>query len=287
METIQSTAMAPRILIADDDPCVSRAIADRCTKMGFDVEIANNGLQALIKLSERTPDILITDIHMPEVDGVSVLAYLRKIVKQSAHVMVITGNPGQEIVRMCDRLDVSCIHKGRNFWTELITAIAMLYPHRADAIRSAAGQAAEIKLKDRPRVLFVDDDIRVKKFLFHKFEKFGAELLYAADGLRGFWQARREQPSVIVSDYCMPGGGAEYLLAKLRSVPETSNIPVIIQSGRRLSDPVKQRLQQSICGRPGAARILRKTSDAAELFEAMQRFCGFTGGAPGREPLYR
>jgi hypothetical protein len=73
----------------------------------------------------------------------------------------------------------------------------------------------------------------------------------------------------------------------LRSVPETGNIPVIIQSGRRLSDPVKQRLQQSVCGRPGAARILRKTSDAAELFDVMQRFCGFIGAVPGRAPFYR
>jgi CheY-like chemotaxis protein len=46
----------------------------------------------------------------------------------------------------------------------------------------------------------------------------------------------------------MPNGDAEYLLTRLRSVPETRNIPVIVQSGRRLNDAIKQRLRQEICG---------------------------------------
>jgi CheY-like chemotaxis protein len=132
----------------------------------------------------------------------------------------------------------------------------------------------------------VDDDISVKKFFFRKFEKLGAELLYAADGNRGFWKARREEPTVIVADYCMPNGDAEYLLTRLRSVPETSNIPVIVQSGRRLNDAIKQRLRQEICGQPGAARILQKSRDAGELFETLQRLCGFASNLDG-ELLYQ
>jgi CheY-like chemotaxis protein len=114
----------------------------------------------------------------------------------------------------------------------------------------------------------------------------GAELLYAADGMRGFWMARREEPTVIISDYCMPNGNAEYLLARLRSVPETSGIPVIVQSGRRLNDSIKQRLRREICGRPGATRILQKSVDARELFEALQRLCGFVSDLDG-ELLYQ
>jgi CheY-like chemotaxis protein len=286
MDKFKTNKVAPKILIADDDPCVLRAVADRCARMGFEVETATGGLQALIKASQHQPDVLVIDVHMPEVDGLSVLAYLRDIAKKSLHVVVVTGNPGQEIAERCEGFDVSCIHKGHNFWNEFEARLAELYPRRAVAIRQSGKRSAKIKVRIRPRVLLVDDDISVKKFFFAKFEKLGAELLYAADGNRGFWMARREEPTVIVADYCMPNGNAEYLLTRLRSVPETSSIPVIVQSGRRLNDEIKQRLRQEISGQPGAARILRKSFDVGELFEALQRLCGFASDLDG-ELLYR
>lgn len=193
---------------------------------------------------------------------------------------------GREIAETCEGFDVSCIHKGRSFWTELETSLLMIYPQRAAAIRRSKQGSAHIEVKERPRVLLVDDDISVKKIFFHQFEKLGAELLYAADGVSGYWKARREEPTVIVADYRMPNGGAEYLLTRLRSTPETAGIPVIVQSGRRLNNAIKQRLRREIHGQPAATRILQKSFDARELFEALQRLCGFTGDLDG-ELLYR
>jgi CheY-like chemotaxis protein len=286
MDQSKRNKVAPKILIADDDPCVLRAVADRCARMGFDVETATNGLQALIKAGQHQPDTLVIDVHMPEVDGISVLAYLPDIAKKSLHVIVVTGHPGQEIVEKCKGLDASCIQKGHNFWKELEASLTGIYPHKAVAIRQSGERSAKIEVRKRPRVLLVDDDISVKKFFFRRFEKLGAELLYAADGMRGFWMARREWPTVIVSDYYMPNGDAEYLLTRLRYTPETRNIPVIVQSGRRLNDLIKQRLRQQICGQPGATRILQKSFDTRELFEALQRLCGFASDLDG-ELLYQ
>lgn len=286
MDKFKTNKVTPKMLIADDDPCVLRAVADRCIRMGFDVETASSGLQALIKASQHQPDVLVIDVHMPEVDGLSVLAYLSDIAKRSLHVMVVTGNPGQEIAERCEGFDACCIHKGNNFWNEFEARLIAIYPHRAVAIEQSGKRSAKIEVKERPRILLVDDDISVKKFFFRKFEKLGAELLYAADGNRGFWKARREEPTVIVADYCMPNGDAEYLLTRLRSVPETRNIPVIVHSGRRLNDAIKQRLRQEICGQPGAARILQKSADAGELFETLQRLCGFASSLDG-ELLYQ
>jgi CheY-like chemotaxis protein len=201
-------------------------------------------------------------------------------------VMVVTGHPGQEIAEKCEGFNASCIQKGRNFWDELETRLVEIYPLRAFAIKQSAKRSTAMEVKKRPRVLLVDDDISVKKFFFRRFEKLGAELLYAADGMRGFWLARREEPTVIVADYCMPNGDAEYLLTRLRSVPETRSIPVIVQSGRRLNDTVKKRLRQDIGGQPGAARILQKSFEGRELFDVLQRVCGFASDFEG-ELLYQ
>jgi CheY-like chemotaxis protein len=285
MNKFRSSAVAPRMLVADDDPCVLGAIAERCTRMGFEVETATNGLQALIKASRFNPDILVIDVHMPEVDGLSVCAFLQDIAKRLPHVMIVTGRLGQEIAERCETFDASCIHKGRDFWNEFEARLIEKYPQHAKSIKQSGKRSAAVAVKPLPRVLLVDDDVGVKKMFFHRFEKLGAELLYASDATQGYWKARREQPTVIVADYCMPNGDAEYLLSRLRNSPETRGIPVIVQTGRRLNDKIKQRLRQPVCGHPGAARILQKSFDFRELFEALQRLCGFASDLEG-ELLY-
>jgi CheY-like chemotaxis protein len=285
MDKSKRNRAAPKILIVDDDPCVLRAIADRCTRMGFDVETATNGLQALIKAGRHQPDILVIDVHLPEVDGLSVLAYLSNAAKKSLHVIVVTGHPGQEIVDWCKEFDACCIHKGHKFWNEFESSLTGIYPQGTAVTHRLGKVSAKIEVRKRPRILLVDDDMSVKKLFFRRFGKLGAELLYAADGMQGFWMARREEPTVIVSDYCMPNGNAEYLLTRLRNAPQTRSIPVIVQSGRRLNDSIKQSLRREICGQPGAARILQKSFDAGELFEALQRLCGFASNLDG-ELLY-
>jgi CheY-like chemotaxis protein len=276
----------PKMLIADDDPCVLRAVADRCAGMGFEVETATNGLQALIKASQGKPDILVIDVHMPELDGLSVCDYLTEIAKRSPHVMVVTGRPDPDITERCKGVDATCIQKGRHFWSEFDACLAGMFPQQAAAIGQSKNPYAEIEVRKYPRILLVDDDPHIKKFFFNRFGKLGAELLYAADGIRGFWMARHQEPSVIVADYLMPNGDAEYLLRRLRNTPQTSRIPVIVHTGRRLDEVVKQRLRRPIAGQPGAARILRKSIDTSELSEALRRLCGFASDLQG-ESLYQ
>ncbi len=70
------TPMAPKMLIADDDPAVVRLLANRCTKMGFDVETATNGIQALVQARRSPFDVVIIDVNMPHLDGLSICALL-------------------------------------------------------------------------------------------------------------------------------------------------------------------------------------------------------------------
>jgi CheY-like chemotaxis protein len=275
MSMSKSRNAAPTMLIADDDPCVVTALAERCTRMGFNVETAANGLQALIKASQRRPDIMVIDVLMPEVDGFAVCAHLSAPATKSMHVIMMTGHANPKMAEWCEEFGAIYTHKGNHFWKEFEAALCEIFPERAFGIKQAGGPTPTIAIRNRARVLVVDDDANVRKFLSNRLENLGVEPLLSSDGTRGFWKARREEPTVIVSDYFMKNGGAEYLLLRLRVAPETKNIPVIVQSARALDDSTKQRLRQEVCGQPGAARILRKSPGALELLEAVQRFCGF------------
>jgi DNA-binding response OmpR family regulator len=88
----RSSEETPRMLIADDDPSIVRLLADHCARMGFDVDTASNGIQALLKAGRVKPDILVIDVNMPEVDGLSVCAHLLGPDRKPVNVIVITGS---------------------------------------------------------------------------------------------------------------------------------------------------------------------------------------------------
>jgi len=66
------------ILVADDDKNIQLLLETVLTLEGYRVILANNGLEALKKIKEETPDLLILDLKMPDMDGVDVLRILRK-----------------------------------------------------------------------------------------------------------------------------------------------------------------------------------------------------------------
>lgn len=58
-----------KIVIADDEPHVLRVLKLSLEKEGYEVEVCANGEEALTKLEQEQPDILITDIQMPRMTG--------------------------------------------------------------------------------------------------------------------------------------------------------------------------------------------------------------------------
>jgi len=69
--------MAPRILVADDDAWILRMVTTILTKRGYEVETAQDGEQAYERALEQVPDLLITDVMMPKMDGWTLVRALR------------------------------------------------------------------------------------------------------------------------------------------------------------------------------------------------------------------
>ena len=273
-DTIEARQKAPpKMLIADDDPAIVRLLADRCVKMGFNVETAVNGMQLLIKARRSQPDIMIVDVNMPEMDGLSVCSRLLDPGSKPVEVVVVTGSSDPETAERCESLGLFYGRKGPEFWKNIEAALTEIYPHMANGALTMPDMGVEVH--ERPRVLVIDDDPAIQHFFTSRLDKFGVDTLYASDAVHGFHIACKEHPSVIITDNFMPDGDAQYLLYRLRSSPETENIPVFVISGRELNEVTEQNLRRAICGKPGAARVFRKSFDTEELFGALKKFCAF------------
>jgi DNA-binding response OmpR family regulator len=69
--------MAPHVLVADDDAWILRMVATVLEKRGYSVETAIDGEDALERALARPPDLLITDVMMPKLDGWALVRQLR------------------------------------------------------------------------------------------------------------------------------------------------------------------------------------------------------------------
>jgi len=82
--------MKRRILIVDDEEIVVRSCLRILSGDEFDVEVARNGLEALVKVEEQDYDMLILDIMMPKMNGIEVLQRVKET-HPDIDVIMITG----------------------------------------------------------------------------------------------------------------------------------------------------------------------------------------------------
>jgi DNA-binding NtrC family response regulator len=78
--------MARRIMIVDDEAAIRESLAEALANQPGEVQTAADGKQALELLSRAAPDIVLTDVRMPEMDG---LALLREIRRRAPQVDVV------------------------------------------------------------------------------------------------------------------------------------------------------------------------------------------------------
>jgi DNA-binding response OmpR family regulator len=76
------------VLVVDDEPNIRRLVEHHLTGAGYRVRTATNGVEALERFAEETPDLVLLDVLMPRVDGLEVLRAL-KSEPESAGVPVL------------------------------------------------------------------------------------------------------------------------------------------------------------------------------------------------------
>lgn len=80
----------PRALVVDDSWYMQLTMADVLESEGYDVSVASDGLSAIDTYQTDRPDVVLLDLVLPDVDGLSALSRIREI-DRDARVVVVTG----------------------------------------------------------------------------------------------------------------------------------------------------------------------------------------------------
>jgi signal transduction histidine kinase len=83
--------MEKSILLVDDEEGIRKVLSIALSDMGYNVRTAKNGVEALRVFKDERPPIVLTDIKMPEMDGIELLRRLKKV-NPATEVIMITGH---------------------------------------------------------------------------------------------------------------------------------------------------------------------------------------------------
>src|SRR6267143_3684769 len=88
-----TTAEKSRVLVVDDEPQITRVLRTVLTSQGYQVRTAAEGEAALANFSEFRPELVITDLYMPHMDGIELC---RRIRAMSAVPIIVLSVKGEE-----------------------------------------------------------------------------------------------------------------------------------------------------------------------------------------------
>lgn len=265
-----------KVLVADDDPGVLRFVAERCKRLGYEVQTATNGLHAIVIAGRFRPDVVILDINMPQIDGLSVAAELLAPGRPGLEVIVMTASSFADTPRRCLSFGAIHVRKGGGLMEDVEAALAGFFPLASVEAAEQGALSAEAENWTLPRLLIVDNDPNTGQLLSTRLLKCGIQTILASNGIQGHRAACRHEPSVIMTKHAMPGGDAHYLLQKLRSTPKTEKTPVIVFDRNEIDDSDRARLRRFEPGDGTLVRFLPGPIVIEELFAEIQNSCAFS-----------
>ncbi len=127
-----------KVVIADDDRDLVRALELRCLHLGLEVCTAHDAMTALNLIHQHHPDLVCLDVNMPAGNGLSVCEMIQADeALASTAVVMLTGQSDEDTIRRCHSMCAYYVQKSDNVWERLepiICELLELTPTTPDTI---------------------------------------------------------------------------------------------------------------------------------------------------------
>jgi len=141
----------PKVLIADDSIAVRKVAERLLTEAGFGVTLAANGAEALAYLAKETPDLIVSDVIMPDKSGYEVCAFVRgqKAIANTP-VLLISGIVNDEVTKQAESCHANGVLKKPFQGTSLKDRVIELLAKRQGAVAPAAKGPEKVPASSEP-----------------------------------------------------------------------------------------------------------------------------------------
>ncbi|MBX3155168.1 MAG: response regulator [Deltaproteobacteria bacterium] len=224
------------VLVIDDDPMVQHLLRGHLEHEHFRMLSATDGVEGLTLARESRPRVIILDIHLPRLDGWTVLAELKSD-PSLAGIPVIMMSVEEQRAR------------GFSFGA----CEYLVKPVEPDRLVNVVRRAI---LPTAGDVLVVDDDEDTREMVSRVLRRAGYTTVEARDGEEALLRARVLAPGLVILDLLMPGVDGFEVLRTLRT--EGMTMPVVVLTGKSLIADEERILRE------GLARVVQKGGTALD-----------------------
>jgi len=226
-----------RILVVDDDANIINFFQAVLEEQGYTVATAGNGVEAIKKVHEFHPEVILLDVIMPEMDGYEVTEELKDNPETSnISIILVTGmDTLDDKVRGLECGADDFITKPFNF-DELVARVRSLVKLKRlqDQLANLQKEfTVDTLLKQKQglsqnMILIVEDDERISKVMSNVLGTGGYLTHTVKDGLEAMEFLRDNVPDIILLDLMLPGLDGMEVLKRVRENPLTKEVPVIV-----------------------------------------------------------
>ncbi len=208
-----------RVLLVDDSDLIHRHTVPILQAAGYDVTEAWDGREALERIAGDQPDLVLTDVEMPNMNGYDLCRALKEDEKTAGLPVVICSSLGEatDLQRGFDAGADDYLVKPV-VAEELTSRLQSLLATRLAAVRE--------------RVLVVDDSAAIRHLVADCLRRQGFRVKTAVDGQDGESKAVVDPPDLVLTDYDMPRMTGFELVVALRRDTRTRDVPIVMLTAR-------------------------------------------------------
>ncbi|MDX2503577.1 MAG: response regulator [Gammaproteobacteria bacterium] len=225
-----------KLLLVDDSKTCRKLIKPSLEQEGFEVIEAENGEQALKIIRNSKIDIIISDVDMPILDGITLCRIIRQQEKLDTPVLLLSS-------QQTDKAIISGFNAGADDYiikSDRSATRKVVVPELLSRIQRLMNSSHS---QGRPeRILVVEDSAtilhQIKKSLLIQ----GFLVDVATDGLSAWEKLNSNLYDLVITDYDMPYVDGLELCTRIRQSNQFENLPIIIETGKdSRADQVKIR----------------------------------------------
>jgi two-component system, cell cycle response regulator len=220
-------------------------------------EDARTGIDLAV---DHIPDLILMDIQLPDMDGVTATRQLKSNPKtQQIPVVALTAYAMERDIEMVMNSGFAG-HIAKPIDTKDFLPIVSQY------LQESTGESVTPKSSSKPFILIVDDDRMNVKLLDTYLKQEGFNTAGAYDGAEALEKIRENPPDMILLDIMMPGINGYEVTRKLKSDQKTSHIPIILITALDSADDKSKGMAA------GADEFLNKPINKPELLARVRSF---------------
>jgi DNA-binding NarL/FixJ family response regulator len=151
--------MAKQLLVVDDDPGLLLAVSETLRAEGYEVQTARRGSEAMVRVAEALPDLIISDIRMPGMDGYALVRNLRASPRSRLVPIIFLTAKDETADRIAGFRSGVDAYVTKPFETEELVAIVKSILERVQRTHSDLARMFGEQERDDPLDLIRDEDL--------------------------------------------------------------------------------------------------------------------------------